>query len=143
MSVFIVDASVVMKWFVPEIHTDAARRLLTLPHELHVVPDLLFAETANTIWKKIRRGELPPEHGRQLVEDIGPIAVETIPCRMLAVDAHELADATGRTVYDSLYVALAVRFKTRMLTADEPLAAGVTAHPMTAAHIQLVQTFKG
>ena len=30
-----------------------------------------------------------------------------------------------------------------MLTADERLAAGVTAHPMTAAHIQLVQTFKG
>ena len=53
MSVFVVDASVVVKWFVPEIHSDAARRLLVLPHE-YVAPDLLFAETANTIWKKIR-----------------------------------------------------------------------------------------
>ena len=61
---------------------------------------------------------------------------------MLAVDSHELADATGRTVYDSLYIAPAIRLKTRMLTADERLAA-VTAFPMTAAHIQLVQTFKG
>jgi predicted nucleic acid-binding protein len=91
---------------------------------------------------KIRRGELTAEQGRQLVEDIGRVAVETVPCRVLAVDAHELATATGQTVYDSLYLALAIRLKTRMLTADERLAAAVTALPMTAAHIQLVQTFE-
>ena len=38
VSAFIVDASVVVKWFVPEIHTDAARRLLTLPHEYFTRP---------------------------------------------------------------------------------------------------------
>lgn len=140
MSAFVVDASVVVKWFVPEIHSDAARRLLTLQHE-YFAPDLLFAETANTIWKKIR-GELTTEHGRQLVDDIGRIAVETVPCRVLAVDAHKLANATGRTVYDSLYLALAIRLKTRMLTADDRLAAAVTALPMAAAHIQLIQTFE-
>ena len=51
MSAFVVDASVVVKWFVPEIHSDAARRLLTLPHQ-YLAPDLLLAETANTIWKR-------------------------------------------------------------------------------------------
>ena len=142
VSAFVVDASVVVKWFVPEIHTDAARRLLTLPHE-YFAPDLLFAEAANTIWKKIRRGELTAEQGQQIVDDIGGIAVETVPCRVLAVDAHELANATSQTVYDSLYLALAIRLKTRMLTADERLAAAVAALPMTAAHIQLVQAFKG
>jgi predicted nucleic acid-binding protein len=30
MSAFVVDASVVIKWFAPEIHRDAARRLLAL-----------------------------------------------------------------------------------------------------------------
>jgi predicted nucleic acid-binding protein len=142
VSALVVDASVVVKWFVPEIHSDAARRLLTLPYE-YFAPDLLFAETANTVWKKIRRGELTAEHGRQLVEDIDRIAVETVSCRVLAADAHALANATGRTVYDSLYLALAVRLKTRMLTADQRLAAAVTLLPMTAAHIQLVQTFSG
>jgi predicted nucleic acid-binding protein len=39
VSAFVVDASVVVKWFVPEIHSDAARRLLVLPHE-YVAPDL-------------------------------------------------------------------------------------------------------
>lgn len=141
MSVFVVDASVVVKWFVPEIHSDTARRMLALPHE-YVAPDLLFAETANTIWKKIRRGELTVEEGRQLVADIGRIAVETVPCRALAEDAHALANATGRTAYDSLYVALAVRLDTRSITADERLEAALRRIPAVAGHIQLVQTFE-
>lgn len=141
MSVFVVDASVVVKWFVPEIHSDAARRLLALPHE-YVAPDLLFAETANTIWKKIRRQELTAEEGRQLVADIRRIAVETVSCRALAEDAHALAHATGRTVCDSMYVALAVRLNTRSITADHRLEAALRNMPAVAAHIQLVQTFE-
>jgi predicted nucleic acid-binding protein len=141
VSVFVVDASVVVKWFVPEIHSDAARRLLVLPHE-YVAPDLLFAETANTIWKKIRREELTAEEGQQLVADIAQIAVETVPCRPLAEDAHALANATGRTVYDSMYVALAVRLNTRSITADDRLEAALKRIPAVAGHIQLVQTFE-
>jgi predicted nucleic acid-binding protein len=141
VSVFVVDASVVVKWFVPEVHSDAARRLLVLPHE-YVTPDLLFAETANAIWKKIRRDELTREEGQQLVADIGQIAVETVSCRALAEDAHALANATGRTVYDSMYVALAVRLNTRAITADDRLEAALKKIPAIADHVQLVQTFE-
>jgi predicted nucleic acid-binding protein len=141
VSVFVVDASVVVKWFVPEIHSDAARRLLALPHE-YIAPDLLFAETAHTIGKKIRRKELTAEEGRRLVADIGRIAVETVSCRALAEDAHAVANATGRTVCDSMYVALAVRLKTRSVTADDRLEAALRNVPAVAGHIQLVQTFQ-
>jgi predicted nucleic acid-binding protein len=141
VSVFVVDASVVVKWFTPEVHSDASRRLLVLPHD-YVVPDLLFAEAANAIWKKIRREELTPEEGRQLVADIGQIAVETVSCRALAEDAQALANATGRTVYDSMYVALAVRLNTRAITADDRLEAALKKIPAVAGHIQLVQTFE-
>jgi predicted nucleic acid-binding protein len=141
VSVFVVDASVVVKWFVPEMYSDAARRLLALPHE-YVAPDLLFAETANTIWKKVRREELTAEEGRKLVADIGRIAVETVSCRALAEDAHALANATGRTAYDSMYVALAVRLHTRAITADKRLEAALKRIPAVAGHIQLVQTLE-
>ena len=141
MSLFVVDASVVVKWFLPEIHGDAARRLLGTPHE-YVAPDLLFAETANTIWKKIRRGEVTAEDGQELVADLQRIAVETVPCRALAEDALALASATGRTVYDSMYVALAVRLNTRAITADERLEAALKNIPALAGYIQLVQTFQ-
>lgn len=141
MSIFVVDASVVVKWFVPEIHSDAARRLLAMAHE-YVAPDLLFAETANTIWKKIRRNELTVGEGQRLVADIGRIAVETVSSRALAEDAHALAHATGRTVYDSMYVALAARLNTRSITADDRLEAALRAFPAVARHIQLLQTFE-
>ena len=142
MSVFVVDASVVVKWFVPEIHSDAAQRLLALSHE-YLAPDLLFAETTNTIWKKIRRGELNLQEGRRLVGDIGRIAVETMSCRALAEDAHALANATGRTVYDALYIALAVRLDTCLITADDRLAAALSTVTELARHVQLVDAFPG
>jgi predicted nucleic acid-binding protein len=139
VSAFVVDASVVVKWFVPEIHSEAARRLLALPYE-YFAPDLLFAETANTISKKLRRGELKGDEGRRLVADIGRIGVETVSCRALAQDAHALASATGRTVYDALYVALAVRLNTRLITADDRLAAALSNVPALAGYVQLVDT---
>jgi hypothetical protein len=60
----------------------------------------------------------------------------------LAEDAHVLANATGRTVYDSMYVALAVRLSTRSITADARLEAALRNVPAVAGHIQLVQTFE-
>ncbi len=141
MSVFVVDASLVVKWFVPEIYSDAARRLLTLPHD-YFAPDLVFAEAANTIWKKIRRRELSIEQGRRLVADIGRVAVESVSCRALAEDAHALANAIGQTVYDALYVALAVRLGTRLITADAGLATALGGVPALAGHVQLVHMFE-
>jgi predicted nucleic acid-binding protein len=140
VSVFVVDASIVIKWFVPEVHSDAARRLLAYSHD-YIAPDLLFAETANTIWKKVRRSEVSPRDGERLLADVGRAAVETVPCRALAADAYALATATGRTVYDAMYLALAVRLDTQVITADERLARALA--PLFAAHIQTVQTFKG
>ena len=141
MSVFVVDASVVLKWFVPEIHSDAARRLLLATHQ-YFSPDLLFPEVGNAIWKKVRRGELTAEEGQRLAVDISSIAVETVSTRGLMIDAHALAITTGLTVYDAMYLALAVRLKTELITADDRLSRTVAAHPMTAAHIRPVQTFE-
>jgi hypothetical protein len=39
----VVDASVAINWFLPDIHSDAALRLLVGQHTLHV-PDLIFSE---------------------------------------------------------------------------------------------------
>jgi predicted nucleic acid-binding protein len=139
VSLYVVDASVVIKWFVPEIHSEEARRLLDAAHE-YMAPDLVFAETANAIWKKVRRKELSLEEGQRLVADVGKVAVETVSCRSLAEDAHALATATGRTVYDCMYVALAARLNTRSITADDRLEAVLRSFPAVSRHVQLLQT---
>lgn len=140
MTRFVVDASVVLKWLVPEIKSDAARQLLEAPHE-YVAPDLLFVEAGNAIWKKVRRQELSAAEGRRLVADLATVAVESIATRGLADDAFALAIATGRTVYDSAYLALAVRLETQLLTADERLVHAVQAIPPLAPFIRDVAAF--
>jgi predicted nucleic acid-binding protein len=62
--VFVVDASLVVKWFVPEVHSEAARRWLEASHD-YIAPDLVFPEAGNAIWKKIRRRELSGGHIRR------------------------------------------------------------------------------
>ena len=54
MSLFVVDASVAIKWFLPEIHSDAALPLLAHKHLLHA-PDLIFSEFGNVLWKRVRK----------------------------------------------------------------------------------------
>jgi len=85
---------------------------------------------------------LTAARGERFVADISTIAVETVPARGLLVDAHTLAVATALTVYDSMYLALAVRLKTEIITADDRLGRTMAAHPMTAVHVRLVQTFE-
>jgi predicted nucleic acid-binding protein len=140
VSVFVVDASVVIKWFIPEVDSAAARRLLDQDHA-YFAPDLLFAELANTIWKKVRAGHLQPEQSERLMTDFTAIAVETISCRALAHDAQSLAVAIGRSAYDALYLALAIRLDTQLITADEPLANALNAFPAVSAHVRPVRHF--
>ena len=52
----VIDASVAIKWVVPEAGTEEAVELLGRGGL--VAPDLLFAECANILWKKVRNGEL-------------------------------------------------------------------------------------
>ena len=140
MSVFVVDASVVLKWFLPEVHSEAARKLLDASHQ-YVAPDLLFPEVGNAVWKKMRRGEVSREDAGVLVRDIAAIAVETIAARILFEDACAIALASGQTVYDATYLALAVRLETRLVTGDERLERTTAAIPELAEYICAVEAF--
>jgi predicted nucleic acid-binding protein len=140
VSVFVVDASLVIKWFVPEIHAEAAKRWLDASHD-YVAPDLLFSETGNTVWKKVRRKELEEVEGRQLVRDLAQIAVETVATRSLLEDAFALALTTGITVYDAMYLTLAVRLETEVITGDDRFAAKIGEHPLLAPHVRRLQDF--
>jgi predicted nucleic acid-binding protein len=140
VSVFVVDASLVIKWFVPEINSEAARRWLDASHD-YVAPDLLFSETGNTVWKKVRRKELEEIEGRQLVRDLAQIAVETVATRSLLQDALTLALTAGITVYDAMYLTLAVRLEAQVITGDDRFADKVAEHPLLAQHIRRLQEF--
>jgi len=137
MNALVVDASVVIKWFIPEPGCAAARRLLAQDHEFHA-PDFLFAETGNVLWKKVRRGELETTESIRMISDISNLPIQTASAHSLAAEGLRIAIATSQTVYDALYAALAARLKCQFVTADQRLFRALAANPATATHVQLL-----
>ncbi|MFP3936932.1 MAG: type II toxin-antitoxin system VapC family toxin [Phycisphaerae bacterium] len=127
------DASTVAVAFFRERHAAKARSLLTSETELHA-PDLIAAELANVIWKRHRRREIDIDEAGELLRDFQSLPVSLTPSQELADVALELALRTDRTVYDCLYVALAVRLNCPMITADKRLVNALSKTPL-ADHV--------
>ncbi|MEA2343582.1 MAG: hypothetical protein QOF63_1751 [Thermoanaerobaculia bacterium] len=120
MTLWVVDASVIIKWYVPEDNYEAARAMRTAETAL-AAPDLLFSETANILWKLVRRGEMTASRAIEIIEEVSAAPFITISNQSLAQDALNLAIATGLSAYDASYVALAIRLDKILITADEKL----------------------
>lgn len=117
----VVDASVAIKWYIPEAGSAAAVMVLEGEAALHA-PDLLVAELGNILWKKVRRGELAADEAEEIADRfVAACPVTLRPSSPLLRPALELATAFDRTVYDSLYLAVALAEDAVLITADEHL----------------------
>lgn len=132
----ITDASVAIKWFLPEIHAEAARRLIEGSHfagnQRLQVPDLFFAEVGNILWKHIRRVEMTPEQAQLILSALIALPFSVHSHRGLMEATLTIAAQTGRTVYDSLYLALAVHEQTMLITADKRFYNALQGGPLAA-----------
>jgi predicted nucleic acid-binding protein len=118
MKPVVVDASVAAKWFLPEPDASAALRLLDGRHRL-VAPDLIRAEIGNIVWKLHARGVLNANEASDMIEHFLSMPLEIHDSTYLLAPALQIAITTNRTVYDSLYLALAVELNGVVVTADE------------------------
>jgi len=130
----VVDASVAVKWldlFAHEPLVSQAFKLLELRTQRNIemlVPDLFWPEVGNILWKAVRKNECKPEDahtGLALLEDQ---ALQTVASLPLVHPALKIAIDYGRSLYDSVYVALAHTSSTELITADEKLANALAAH---------------
>lgn len=139
MSSFVVDASVAVKWLLPEVHGDAALRLLDGDHAL-LAPDLLYPEVGNVLWKRVRRREATVEEASATLEALASIPIGVHPSRALMPLAFEVACRAQRSVYDSLYLAVALLRRCPLVTADRKLyeglrKAGMSPHLLWVAQV--------
>ena len=131
MTRYVLDASVAAKWFLQaedEPFTEEALQLLRNYVSADVelfVPDLFFAEFANIFWKAERLHRCDPRTTNRALAEIINRNLPSFPAMPLLNQATLIARACGRTVYDSLYLALAVALDALLVTADERLVRSV------------------
>lgn len=134
MSRFVVDASVAAKWFLPGAGETLVGEALNLLRRYAkgeiqlIVPDLFWAEFANILWKAVRRGRWTKSAADAAITAMKARHLPTVPSLNLLEEAFAIATSFDRTVYDSLYVALAVVSKAQLITADERLARALAAY---------------
>lgn len=128
MTNVVVDASVAVKWCLPthpEEFVAQAEELLASSRRDEIrflVPDLFWVELANALGKAVRRGELSADDAVSAISFVRDLDITTVPSLDLVPEALNLAVTNARTVYDSLYVVLALESKSELITADERLA---------------------
>lgn len=114
---YVVDASVALKWFVPEIHAEHALRLLRKKFDLQA-PELIQAEFGNILWKKCRAGEFDGTTAGEILDSFRRSPLGLHPHGAFLKLAWEVALKHRQTFYDSLYLALSMTERARLVTAD-------------------------
>jgi predicted nucleic acid-binding protein len=120
----IVDASVAAKWLFQEPDTDRARALLGEVRAGRVTmfaPDLLPVEVASSLWKRVYRQGLDADHVCAQYNRFLRLCPALVRISSLTESALRLALANKHSVYDCLYVALALEIPCSLVTADERL----------------------
>ena len=118
MKAFVVDASVAVKWTVPEDFTTEALGLLRAGEAIHA-PAHWLAEAANTLWAMFAiRRELTRHEMLRRVMELAEAPVTTTNLPELIEKAAEISAELQVTVYDALYLALAAARDLPFVTAD-------------------------
>ena len=127
----VVDASVAVKWLVPEADEDAAERILVEEPQL-VGPALLRVEVASAVARKARFREIGREQAEAAVAAwvamLGRPEVTLISEDPDLPRALELALELDHPLQDCVYLSLAERFEATLVTADEKFAAKARRH---------------
>jgi predicted nucleic acid-binding protein len=133
LNALVVDASVAVKWALPQAReplTDESVQLLKRFVDGQVefiVPDIFWAEIGNVLWKGARQKRWGQSEAETAASQMGARNFATVSSHRLLPEALTIAFSFDRSLYDCLYVALAVESRTDLITADERLANALAA----------------
>ena len=134
--IYVVDASVAVKWFVRENLSGEAMNLLSDQFELHA-PDWIVLEVAHAAFKKSRDGELDPAQARLMISALRGSRLHLHRSIDLVDRAFAISMAVRHAIYDGVYIACAEVTGGIVVTADQALrdAARQTAFSDLVKHL--------
>lgn len=130
----VVDCSVAAKWLLPEPGRDMAMRLLEKYEAGEVsliAPDLLLAEFASLLAKRTRRKEISNEEAQKAFRLMEKCAPRLFNIRIRLHRALDLALQYQLSLWDCIYLELAIEHECPFITSDLRLFRGSAArHPL-------------
>jgi predicted nucleic acid-binding protein len=121
MSAMIVDANVTTYWSISSPFTSSAANIMKRPDLC--APRILLVETTNALLKYVRAGVFHYEQLQECMFVVESTIAEFVLDGDILHPAAEIAYAEKQSIYDCLYLALAVQRRRPLATADKRLAA--------------------
>ncbi|MBX9879706.1 MAG: type II toxin-antitoxin system VapC family toxin [Candidatus Obscuribacterales bacterium] len=120
MNAFVVDASVVLKWFVNEPNSERAVALRQ-ENKTRIAPDYLLLECANVVWKMVRQKRLTSQTGEGVIDSLNRLPVTLHSTDRFLKRAYKLAVELNSSVYDCFYLSVGLTYDCPLVTADKRL----------------------
>lgn len=118
----VIDASVAVKWVLPEDGAERAAALHTQSQEL-IAPTLIAAEIGSALRKRVAAKELSLSEALSAARIATGLIGRLVPIPELAERALEISIELKHPIYDCFYLALAERENAALITADADLIA--------------------
>lgn len=132
---YVLDASVAVKWVLPENDSAKARALqqdfANQVHEL-IAPDTFAVEVAHALTRAERRGLIQPPDAIKRFQQVAVTMPRLRSYLSLLPRAMDIASQARIGVYDCLYIALAERESCELVTADQRLLNSIQSFPVVA-----------
>lgn len=127
---FVLDCSVTMAWVFSDEATETTNRLReSLIEDSAFVPSLWPVEVGNVLLMATRRGRIARDEWLAIQASLEalPINIDPVATDRVWGAAMELADVHRISVYDAVYLELALRLRLPIATLDRALAAAAQA----------------
>jgi predicted nucleic acid-binding protein len=124
VSDLVIDASVAVKWFVPEEASDKADEVSASDYTL-LAPRLIMPELANALARKAMQKLITPLDAAEYVRTLPQFLAGLLDIDDLIEPALQNACSYRHPIYDFVYLEAARRRDTKMLTADQKFIAKV------------------
>jgi predicted nucleic acid-binding protein len=128
MRIPVIDACVAIKWFLPEKNYEEAAEILS-NHNRLIAPDLFQIELDSIITKKIRQRLIEKEDAYRIYDEIRNLPIQIISYSLISTLAFDLSAALAITQYDACYLAVAIEFDQKVVTADMRFVRGMERTP--------------